>query len=773
MATQRNKQASTERHTGRGPSFELKTWHCIAAIVAVVFLLFREILLGTAWLWEDMLYFSYPLRCFAATSMAEGQAPLWNPFIFNGMPFFADIQTAVFYLPLTALALFVKNGHLSFYALEVVVILHYVLAGAGMFFLALSFELKKLPALFAAIAYTLSGFMIVHAIHQQMITLVAWYPLIFLLFRKGLHEASWLPVFACALVLGHSTLAGYPQLSLFLYFFLFLYFVFELVITHRGAGMISRPALTMAARAGTVVVLSITVAMIQLLPTMELADLSQRAHITYEKASEGSLAWSQLFTLFLPKLFGTAGADGYNYWGPGTYWYYWETCIYLGILPLLLTILSLPLARKNNQVLFLWGVTVFSLLFALGDNFPLHKLFYDFVPGFAKFRIPARIGIWFTFAAALLSGFALDSMLTTTDATLVQKRRKLLIGATALGVLLSLLVLTGSLTGTFPFMSDQSVFHIVRTGVLLALVLLLSSGVVLFMLLRSPRRTGLGAAALIIMVIDLLLFAGNQNNATLNPEEYFGRAAGIVQFVKQQSKDELFRINTRNAQGMIMDRNQGMVDRIATTEGYTPLLLQRVYAPYRTAEQSLDIMNVKYKTVTDDQTHSLRFVPNPTYMPRAFFLYKFHITKDEDDLVAYLKSEDFDPRTTAVLEKDPGWTITPPVTQPVWKATITRYENNRIAIDAASDHDGILVLSEIYYPGWKAYIDGSETEIFRTNYNLRSIHVTAGTHTIEFRFEPASYRNGEIITLASLVICGIGIGVPLLRKRRSAKQTAG
>ena len=211
----------------------LRDWRAVALFTGMTVLFFHRILLGEAWLWEDMLYFSYPVRVFAATSMAMGHLPLWNPYTFSGMPFLADIQTTVLYLPCVALALFVRDGGLNFYWLEIMVIAHYVLAGWAMYLLASSLDLKRAPALFAGAAYMLSGFMITHAIHQQIITMVAWFPLITMLFRISLTQAGWRPAFLCALLLGHSTFAGYPQLSLFFQSFLFAYFLIILLDAQR------------------------------------------------------------------------------------------------------------------------------------------------------------------------------------------------------------------------------------------------------------------------------------------------------------------------------------------------------------------------------------------------------------------------------------------------------------------------------------------------------------------------------------------------------------
>ncbi|MEO8167726.1 MAG: hypothetical protein ABI623_05720, partial [bacterium] len=437
------KSKPTKQTAATRTQWEPADWHCIAFIGIATAILFHPILLGNAFLWEDFLYQWYPFRVFAATTMANGEMPLWNPYTFNGMPFLADIQTQIFYLPLTAMTLFVRDGHLNSYWLEVVNILHYVLAGAGMFYLAKSFKVRQIPALFAGLTYALSGFMVTHAIHQVMIMLVAWYPLILLFFRKSLASPEWKWVFVAALLLGHSFFAGFPQLSLFFYFFLFVFFVFELLTTFGVRGLTSKPALMMSAKAAGVIILSFGLILIQLLPTLELSQLSVRAEITFQKSTEGSMAWRQLLTLIFPKLFGTAGAEGFNYWGPGTYWYFWETCIYSGLLPLVLSLLALRLWKQNKYVIFFLGFGVFSILFALGGNFFLQKLFFEFVPGFSAFRNPARMGIFLTFGIALLSAFSLQHILYERKEDMPLK--KIIFGAAAVGALCWILIITGTL----------------------------------------------------------------------------------------------------------------------------------------------------------------------------------------------------------------------------------------------------------------------------------------------------------------------------------------
>ncbi len=770
----RTAEASSSRaHHEHGPSSGAFTqWHVALLMIGLVVLYFHDIILGNAYFWEDFLYQNYPFRSFAATSMAQGQMPLWNPYTFNGMPFLADIQTTVLYLPSLALTLFVQNGVLNDYWLELMIIAHYVLAGMSMYALARSFHLSQTPSIVAGVSYMLSGFMINHAIHQQMITLVSWYPLILLFFRRALDTGRWVWVAAGALVLGHSILAGFPQLSLYFYFFLLAYFLFELVSRFQLRGLVTAQALRVTAVAGVLVAVSVALAMVQLLPTLELSGLSQRAQITYEKSAEGSLAWSQLLTLLSPKLFGSAGAQGYSYWGPGTYWYFWETCIYLGIIPLMLMLVSLLLIRKNRTVAFMWGVSVFVVLFALGDHFFLHQLFFEYVPGFSTFRNPARMGILLAFSSALLSGFALQFLASPGITEPERKRaRAVIMGVVGAGAVLWLLVITGAATDLLSITANPQIAAAVRKEMNISFMVILGSGILL--LLLQPRLGPWRWSGMVIagaLAVDMFVFGGQQNSAKVNPMEYFHRSDQLVRFLQEEGKKELFRTNTRNSQGMIMDRNQNMVSRIMTMEGYTPLALQRVYPPVGSDQKLFDLLNVKYKTVTDTANRSLRLVPHSGYLPRAFFVYQLKITGSEQELVDFLQSPTFDHKAIGVLEEDPGRTLGTGGEAPRWTAHVRSYSNNAMTLDVDTDHDGLLILSEIYYPGWRATVDGRETKIYRTDYNLRGMFIDSGRHEVALMFSPSSFATGGLITIASLLLCGVVIGFSFIHRGQSPPE---
>lgn len=747
---------------------EIKDWHAVLVIVLLISLFFRDVLLQKAFFWEDFLYQFYPFRYFAAVSMAGGEMPLWNPYTFCGTPFQADIQSALFYVPNLLLTLFVSNGSLHFYWVELLIIIHYMIAGVCMYYLAKEFDLRRHVALFSGLIYALSGFMITHAIHQVVICQVAWLPLIVLLFRRMLIRRSILHMVLTGLVLGHAVLAGFPQLSLYIFFFLFLYFVFEFMISVKEHGFST--SIPLAPLAAGVIIVALGLTAIQLLPTIELAPQSQRAEITYQKSLEGMLSWEQLITVLVPKYFGASGAQSSTYWGPGVYWAYWETCFYIGIPALVCVIMSAFLIKRNRYAAFLFGTVVFALLYAVGDHFILHKFFFNFVPGFEKFRNAGRMSLLATFAGALLGGFGLQWLLGSVEAEAGKIQRVVTLFALG-GIGVWFLAQRGLFQPSNTLRQYEQIHGIVTAEATTAVLLILvTTAVVLLFMRRKISGVILLTAIGILQFIDVSVFGFSQNNGDTNPREYYLQTGQTVAVLREQGAHEYFRVNSRQAGGMLLDRNQGMVDQIFLLEGYTPLALQRVYPPAKDWDHVCDLLNAKYRVVTDQQRRSMELTTASTYVPRAFIVYRENIIPDDKELKAYMESDAFNPSHTVVFEEDPHFATEQGGDSTTPAVSITSYKLNSITLNVSTAKSGFLVLSEIYYPGWKAYVDGSPRRVYRADWSLRAIPIEKGSHHIEFLFEPESYRHGSWITLGTIGFSVIGI-VYLTRKRKNGERT--
>jgi hypothetical protein len=238
--------------------------------------------------------------------------------------------------------------------------------------------------------------------------------------------------------------------------------------------------------------------------------------------------------------------------------------------------------------------------------------------------------------------------------------------------------------------------------------------------------------------------------------------------LKQDAETEITRINARQGSAMVLDRNQGMVDRVFMMEGYTPLALQRYLPPGKSWEKICDLMNAKYRIQIDERNRSMSLSTATAYNARARFVYDEHVFPDEGSLRSFMESDAFDPARTLALEEPGGLSLHDSVRHDDARAVITSYATGAIAVDASTPRDGYLLLSEIYYPGWKAYVDGAVTKIFRADWTLRAIPVKSGAHRIDVRFEPDSFRRGMWISLITLALCSIGIVYST--KRRSVQS---
>ena len=733
----------------------IKDWHACVIISVLVALYFHEVLLMKSFFWEDFLYQFYPFRNFAAVAIAGGELPLWNPYTFSGTPFQADIQSALFYVPNLLLSLFVSGGKLHFYWVELFIILHYVLAGISMYFYAKDLGITRHGALFSGVVFTFSGFMITHAIHQVIICQVAWLPLILLLFRRALLKRSLFYCILAGLTLGHAVLAGFPQISLYIFFLLFLYFLYELFVSLKAQGI--RSSLNLLPVAAGTIIIAITLTAIQLLPTMELVPLSQRAEITYEKSLEGSLSWEQLMTFFMPKYFGSSGAQGSTYWGHGAYWVFWETCFYIGIPAAVFIGFALTGIRRNRNIALFSGIGLFGILYALGDGFILHKFFFSVVPGFETFRSVGRMTLYSTLGGALLGGFGIDRIIDMLRVKSAVVRRGAVVTA-GIGILLWFLTQADFLQPGGTNQTAVQAHSLAMGSTVTAMVLsFLCAGILLLLYRRSVNLTIAGIAILLLQFADLYIFGFNQNNSKTNPDEYYGRTANMVDVLKREGEKEYFRINARQGGAMILDRNQGMIDKIFLTEGYTPLSLQRNFPPAKDWDGVCDLLNAKYRIAVDQQQRRMNLVASATYLPRAYLVHNVKIIADERELRTYMESGDFEPRRTVLLEENPEFLPEVPGEPPSEKIEITSYALNTIKLRTATTHDGILVLSEVYYPGWVVYIDGVLQKIYRANWNLRAFPLRAGNHSIDVRFEPRSYRDGFWLTAVTigLSVCGI------------------
>jgi Bacterial membrane protein YfhO len=187
--------------------------------------------------------------------------------------------------------------------------------------------------------------------------------------------------------------------------------------------------------------------------------------------------------------------------------------------------------------------------------------------------------------------------------------------------------------------------------------------------------------------------------------------------------------------------------------------------------------NLKYRPIyRDDQ---LRIFENTTAMPRAFLAGQAIVARDEHEALRELRFGPHDPRMTAILEGPlpSGFVVPQPTRRPVigGAATITSYENKNVTIRTSALEDSILVLTDPYFPGWVARVDGTAAPIVRADYLFRGLAIPAGSHTVVFSYEPGSVALGAAITLLGALVVIIVIGVRLVEvlREQAARRVPG
>ena len=164
----------------------------------------------------------------------------------------------------------------------------------------------------------------------------------------------------------------------------------------------------------------------------------------------------------------------------------------------------------------------------------------------------------------------------------------------------------------------------------------------------------------------------------------------------------------------------------------------------------MDLLNVKYVISFATESYGLR----DSYLPRAKTLPK-------EEILGTLIAPDFDPRETVLLEGNAPLISPsgerPEAGQPPGEATITSYRPDEILIRTHSREPAYLFLSEAFYPGWKAYVDGRPVRIFRGNYLFRVIELPRGSHEVRYVFDPVSVKVGAGMTLLTILVLAIAL----------------
>ena len=464
---------------------------------------------------------------------------------------------------------------------------------------------------------------------------------------------------------------------------------------------------------------------------------------------------------------------------------------YIGAIIFFLFILGLILVKSPARW-WLLGGTLISLFLSWGKNFSLLTDFMiDYFPLYDKFRAVSSAQVILELCAPILAVLALAEIFKAS----VAKAEKLKSLKIAAGIVLGLGVCLFVFKSAFDFESANDAFlrknygdellsliqadrkAVYNSDLFRSLLLVLLSALALWMFIKDKLKANLAIVALGILIIYDL---GGVAKRYVNNDDFVAKRKMLQPFpqtpVDQQIlKDEgVFRVYNP-AEGINGASTSYYHQSIGGYHAAKPARLEDLFSfhIYKGNMGVLNMLNVKYVIQQDEDGQSYP-ARNPDANGNAWFVKNLIPVPDADTEIKALDTLNTQ-RSAVVTESEisenPNLNGNKTLNfnlDSTSTITLTEYVPNALRYQSENDFDGLAVFSEMHYPnGWTAYIDGKETEHFRVNYALRALRIPAGSHSIEFRFEPEVVRTGSKITLASslvfvLLLLG-GIGFKVLR----------
>lgn len=705
--------------------------------------------------------------------------PLWNPYVFLGMPSFASgSYNPYIYPPDWPVAVLQKVLPLP----ELTwMLLYYVLAGLGVFVLAREWGARAEAALLGGVAFVFAPNLVAVGSHGHGSQLVdsAYLPWMVWLASRWLRRGRLTDLAWLGLVGGFQLLRGHVQICFYTWVAIGVYAAIEWIAGLRGgrAAAVTGRVAAIAVAAG----LAFGLAGFYNLPLSDYARQSIRGAgenggVTRAYATQWSLGPYELPSVVVP---GWVGFGGQTYWGDMPFTDYPNA--YVGLVTLLLAIPACFAGGVTRA--FALTIAIVALLVSFGRNFPVYGLLYDHLPLFNKFRIPVMIVLLFQLATALGLAWGWTALL---DPESVPAARRAALGRVPLIVAIvcvAALLIGGLGRGAFetdyvatasahraasgaPYSGElgHEAYQQFAGDLVRAALLGLAAAALAWAAVRRKANAGvLSAAALVLLAVELWPVSGRvmqpaigdvaQRNLELGKDD-------VTEFLVQQGDAGAFRILPFAE----FQSNRYAGFGIASVGGYNAAKPKRIQdligAPERLQSPAWHrLLNVRYYVApqalgevppTLELVHqgSQYVYKNALALPRATVVGHYAVVRPDTAILDSVQAGARDAAEWTYLADDPHLTLGPTAGA---TARITSYRLNDLAVDVTTPGPALLRLADQWSPDWTAAVDGRATPVLRADYLLRAVAVPAGAHHVTFRYAPAAVRRGLLLSLGSLV----------------------
>ena len=722
---------------------------------------------------RDLGVFFIPPKYLWVGMVRSFELPLWNPYNYSGIPLLATLQPGIFYPP-----------HLFYLFLPFnivwnwLIILHFAFAGFTLYLLMRYLKASPIASLCSGIIFILSGYLLsVHNLLPHLFS-VAWFPLIVLYFLKYFEYRRIKYIVITSILLSMQFFAGAPEIVMMT--------ISVLVIIAVVSGRHFSRGIRYYEKAGAIVLvvaLFALVVAVQFIPFYELKLLSwRRTGLNYGEAIRWSFAWKDFLMFFLPDVFGYFQTTE-KYLSNQT----WLKTIYLGIIPFVLTLFYLTSRdRKRWLLLLLMGV---SLILALGGNTPIYRLLYH-VPPFHDIRYPVKFLFLFFIIISITSGLGLDALrkgLYEND----KRTRRIIQGVFYFGFVL--VALWGYINifendvhgfleryGLKPDAYNDINFnmHNLKRFLFFSFIFCVS----LFLYLRTKYKKTMEISIICILAMDL--FLANYGYYFTAPWRTYIEKNEFVKELEKNQETERYIVTPKTSQEFdrypndhaIMGSAYAALFNLYTFRGSEVLkihdndvlsrLLQYYVDSPDEAKRFLDVIGVKY-LITSHEIKSKEYVCVKSIAvngktahlyeykgyPGRFLLFgKIHTVHDDQAAVNTLTDGGIDLRKELVITDD-GMLNQWQNRTVKGNVRLVSYKANKVVLESDADNAAFLYVSDTYYPGWRAYVDGKQTKIYRANLAFRAVEVPKGKHTVVFKYVPMSLYIGLCLTIIGILIC--------------------
>ena len=681
---------------------------------------------------QDTPKISFPLTYLLDWSFKNFKLTFWTPDIFFGYPIGSEQgQYGLFYLP---------NILHTFFSLPIslgiLYVVHQTLAGFFTFLFTRERKMSIWAGIIAGIAYEFNGFIIAHAQYPSHVYAIMYLPLIFYLLEKAKNSRNILYLFLIGALLGIQFLTGHPNIPIMTIFALVIYLIYLFKDNFRK---ILQGFLIIFSSA-FIVLLPLIIEMKQLIP------LSTRAlGVNFIDATNSSLNFFDLITFIFPNFFFSnlinnswAYADAWHLYG---YWGQIETFGYIGIITLFLSIFALSKKNINNIYPFLIIIFI-SFIIALGRNTPIYENIIFKIPLINGLRAPGKFIFLIDFCLAILAGYGLDRIVFAKVNSSKIRYLFIVLFPLIIGYLVnkpnSIIYNLFSLYPTHDLDILRDLNYSLNYHTATSLILLIiSTFILLLTTFKKMKKTGV-VLIIILLLTDLFLFS-QKINTWQKPSEILSPNDPAIQKLSRNLNYNCCRVYAfRNFWSNLM-ADRLIPYHIPDANGFVSLELSR-NNKWQTEAESLwqsgnpklfQLGSVKY--VYENRNNESVLTEIKDYLPRAYVAYNWIYSNNANNSVKNILSKDFNPNTEVVIEGKLN--IASRKYLPIQPVKIVKYETNYIRIDANATENGLLVLTDTNYTGWKAYVNGKEEKIVQTNYLFRGVSISKGENIIEFEYQ--------------------------------------